>query len=470
MNNRFEFIADFQKVYKDDDGKMHVVFIASDNMEDKHQDRMSNNAIRKMAAGAKKGVPLLPTHRSTFELGFTTKSSRVEFEGSRAVFIADVVLDEEMDVARKLFREVETGSMARQASVGGFLNMNNPNAIKFEKLPDGRMRRVINDLILDHIAVTRQGRAANPRTGFIDAVIKSLDVKCDEDEWGTMVAEKSDQSISELLQEQEDHSTEEEASSVTQNLDFVDDLQGGEQMSQKEKVGAKFLKGLADLVLLSNPGNPAEKKAIDLLGKTEVIVDELKSINWDKVSDGRTSEVKEMIAALEGIAGVKKEDEEEADEEKEETSEEEASEEEEKEEESKEEESEEETKEEEQEEETKEDEESEEKEEADEESEEEKEEEEEEKEEEDSEEAKSVTIEDVNKAFEAGASALGETLEKVLSEKFTTLEKRLKKLEKASGVKQSIDGQEETVEEKTDPKNPFKGCFDKALADAGILE
>ena len=208
-NPRFEFIADIEKAYKDDGGNMHVVLVASDNIEDKHKERMSTRAIKQMVKSAQGGdIPLLPTHRSTFEIGFTTVQSSLQTKGDKAKFIADVQLDEGMDIARKLFKEVSSGSVKRQASIGGFLNRENPKAIKFEKRPDGTDRPVIDDIILDHIAVTRKDHAANSRTGFIGAIIKSFDDSWGEDdgEWGTAFAKNSDEFIEEVPKNEEENS------------------------------------------------------------------------------------------------------------------------------------------------------------------------------------------------------------------------------------------------------------------------
>jgi len=174
---QFAFDAVCEKAWQDDKGKMFVRACASDDKLDLQRDRMSRNALQKMADAAKKGVPFLETHRSVFEFGRTVGGEVAEVdEGGKTVqkFFVDVELDGDFPQARKLFKEVAAKSCKRQLSIGGKLNLKNREAVHVEMTPTG-LARTINDLDLDHIASTRQKQAANPRTSFTEAITKALD-------------------------------------------------------------------------------------------------------------------------------------------------------------------------------------------------------------------------------------------------------------------------------------------------------
>lgn len=173
----FSFDAVCEKAWQDEKGKMFVRAVASDDRLDLQRDRMSANALKKMADAAKKGVPFLETHRSVFEFGKTVGGDVVDFEeGGKKVqkFVVDVELDGDFPQARKLFKEVAGNTCKRQLSIGGKLNLKNKEAVHVEMTPTG-LARTINDLDLDHIASTRESQAANPRTSFTEAISKALD-------------------------------------------------------------------------------------------------------------------------------------------------------------------------------------------------------------------------------------------------------------------------------------------------------
>jgi len=60
-------------------------------------------------------------------------------------------------------------------SIGGMINMENPNCVSYETNKDGGVVRVLNDVELDHIAATRKNQAANSNTGFSHAIVKSME-------------------------------------------------------------------------------------------------------------------------------------------------------------------------------------------------------------------------------------------------------------------------------------------------------
>jgi hypothetical protein len=204
---RFEFPLQVMKAYKKEkDGttKYYVEAIASDTGIDYYMERMSENAIKKMVEQVKKGVIILPTHWDTFEIGKTVDGEAIEgnpfIENSKdaaadtgtdklIALKVTIELDDKYPEAMSLYDEVEKGNPTKQLSVGGWLNPDNEDAAYWEKveatitLPNGSQTTetywifVLDDLILDHIAITRAGHAANERTGFLSAISKSL--QCD---------------------------------------------------------------------------------------------------------------------------------------------------------------------------------------------------------------------------------------------------------------------------------------------------
>jgi hypothetical protein len=183
---RFEFDADCEKAWQDEKtGKMYVRAVASDDGLDLQRDRMSTAALTKMATASKKGVPFLENHRSTFEFGKTVDGEIVTSVGKDGKkinkFFATIELDGEFPQARKLFKEVASGECKRQLSIGGKLNLKNRDSVAVEMTPSG-LARTINDLDLDHIAATREKQAANPRTGYVEAISKALD-DAEKDGW-----------------------------------------------------------------------------------------------------------------------------------------------------------------------------------------------------------------------------------------------------------------------------------------------
>ncbi|MCC6311572.1 MAG: hypothetical protein IT345_11765 [Trueperaceae bacterium] len=175
MRTRFEFALPLAKAYKDGQGRMHVVGVASDTLPDFHDDRMSDRAIAQMARQATEGaLPLLDHHRATFGFGKTI-AGRSAAQGKARELVIDFELDAKYPQALDLFHEVLAGKAQKQLSIGGVLNLENPKAVRFEEdKKTGRVIRVIEDIVLEHIAATRPKQAANERTGFIQAVVKDL--------------------------------------------------------------------------------------------------------------------------------------------------------------------------------------------------------------------------------------------------------------------------------------------------------
>ncbi len=275
MYKKFEFNLSLNKAYKDDEGKMHVIGVASDTSVDQQGDRMSERALRAMVRQARDNkLPLLETHRSTFAFGKTSDANLVD-NGTTKQFVVDFELFEDFPQAKSLFREVLKGEKDKQLSIGGRLNLNNPKAIRFEDTKAGTVR-IIEDLELDHIATTRRNHAANENTEFLSAIIKALD---DNDEKNILV--KGDKDMAEKK-----NATEEKDQEL--GLSFLGDLgamlrrivgvpekkedkkkkeeeENAEEVSTEE-VAAKQLKELKEEIeTFKKAGNKMSAKRLDAL-------------------------------------------------------------------------------------------------------------------------------------------------------------------------------------------------------------
>jgi len=209
---RFEFITDRLEAYKDAQGKMHIRGIASDDLEDLQRDRISLSALKKMVKQCKKGLPLLPEHRASFEIGMSTDAELRKNQQTNATeMVVDYILYDDYPQARTLFKEALAQECWRQLSIGGKLNENSTKPAYLEETADGRVVRVLNDLILDHIAVTRANMAANPRTGFLDAMFKSLDESGFSIDEFQGVLEKGEKYVAISLDEIEDKDAEQKS-------------------------------------------------------------------------------------------------------------------------------------------------------------------------------------------------------------------------------------------------------------------
>ena len=175
----FSFDVSLQEAYKSPDGKMHVVGIASDDEEDRTGDRMSTKAVRSMAEQANTNrLQLLDNHKSTFGFGETFSAQAKRIKGKNGKVKTELMIDFELKdrypQAHDLFEEVQSGKGQKQLSIGGFLNLKNPKAVKFEENAEGKVVRVLDDILLEHVATTRPGHAAVPRTRFVSAIVKDI--------------------------------------------------------------------------------------------------------------------------------------------------------------------------------------------------------------------------------------------------------------------------------------------------------
>jgi len=177
LRKQLSFDVNLQQAFKSPDGKMHVVGVASDDLEDRTGDRMSSVAIGKMVHQAKTGkLPLLDNHKSTFGFGktFDASARKITKKGkTHTQLVIDFELDDRYPQAQDLYDEVSSGKAEKQLSIGGFLPLDNPKAIAFETVGKRVVRR-IDDILLEHVATTRPGMAAVPRTKFVGAIIKDI--------------------------------------------------------------------------------------------------------------------------------------------------------------------------------------------------------------------------------------------------------------------------------------------------------
>lgn len=159
------------KAFKDNDGNMHVIAIASDDKPDCELDRMSERCIEGFVKQCKNGIDILDNHRSTFPFGRTVDAWKEE-EADRISLVVDIQLDHKYPQSVDLFQGVSQGEEDKQLSIGGWLD---PDAgIEYEFNSAGQRVRVINGIELDHIAITRPQQACNSRAGFLSAMIKDV--------------------------------------------------------------------------------------------------------------------------------------------------------------------------------------------------------------------------------------------------------------------------------------------------------
>jgi hypothetical protein len=154
-------------VVKSDSGATVLEAAISDDQPDRFQERVSDKALESMARQLKENkIPLLPTHRDTFDIGFSI-DARIENTASAKRLIASFQLDMRFPEAQVLAGDTENGVNSKQLSIGGNLNGHNPQAVLWETHPQHGAIRILNDILLDHVAVTRADHAVNPRTEFL---------------------------------------------------------------------------------------------------------------------------------------------------------------------------------------------------------------------------------------------------------------------------------------------------------------
>lgn len=161
---RFAVTMPLCKVWQDEEGELRFEGVASSTRLDRQQERMTPNAIRKMAQYA--NLDLLPAHGAgpLEELGVIEEAWADNDE-----FRVAGRLDRTNPAAQKLFAKALSGKRYG-LSVGGRVT----KAFWRYDEEAGRQVRYIDDVELDHVAVCRPGAAANPDT-YLAALAKAAD-------------------------------------------------------------------------------------------------------------------------------------------------------------------------------------------------------------------------------------------------------------------------------------------------------
>jgi len=151
---RFDVTMPLAKVWESEDGELWFEGVASSTSLDRQQERMTPNAIRKMAAQT--GLDLLPSHSAgpLEELG-TVEEAWADNDRFRV----SGRLDRSNPRSQRLFEKVRAGRRYG-LSVGGRVT----KAFWRFDAEVGRQVRHIDDVELDHVAVCRPEAAANPDT------------------------------------------------------------------------------------------------------------------------------------------------------------------------------------------------------------------------------------------------------------------------------------------------------------------
>jgi hypothetical protein len=167
----FEASASLFKAFVGEDGRTrYVVVKASDDRVDLQKDIISPKVFEKVIADAKKGKILLTeSHFTAFGFGKSVDGwTQAEKDGSVGLYLM-FMLKPEYPQSHELFEAVMRGSAPYQVSVGGKIK-----DYMYKSDPKWGVVRVITDAVVNHVAVTWQGMAVNPRTGFVQAILKAL--------------------------------------------------------------------------------------------------------------------------------------------------------------------------------------------------------------------------------------------------------------------------------------------------------
>lgn len=169
VDGGFDVTVPLAKVWQDEDGEMWFEGVASSTSLDRQHERMTPNAINKMAQQA--GLDLLPSHKSgpLEELG-AVEQAWVDNDQFRVAGR----LDRSNPRSRRLFEKVASGRRYG-LSVGGRVT----KAFWRHDPEVGRQVRHIDDVVLDHVAVCRPEQAANPDT-YLATLAKAAEDVMDE--------------------------------------------------------------------------------------------------------------------------------------------------------------------------------------------------------------------------------------------------------------------------------------------------
>lgn len=267
----------YTKIVKKDDGteekKHYVDAIASDTSIDYYMERMSEDCIERMAEQCNDEIIILPTHYDTFHIGKTVAGEVVEnpinntdSKETLSALKVTIELNMEYPQAKELYNEVAACNCDKQLSIGGWLNPENDEAAYWEEsevtitYPDGTSKTrtyyilVLDDIILDHIAITRNNHAANRNTGFLSAIAKSL--RTEYNEKFEVVKSNIDSNLHSLKRIK------------TKGTIIVDkDMKGGTQFISRDEL-PELQKGVFNMFksIISSFTNNTEKEVVDNMG------------------------------------------------------------------------------------------------------------------------------------------------------------------------------------------------------------
>jgi hypothetical protein len=183
MNIRkFEFPLRVSKAYTDKDGLKHVIGVASDNRLDHYKEYFALSALEDMVKAARSTKPnkpeeglvdLMETHYETFGFGYAVDGwINKNPEADSFEFWVDFALRPDAWPGNVLYDEVKNKQNVKQLSVGGYIEDEDDivfEDVEFEddegNVVEMRVTR-LEHIVLEHVATTPEGWAANPRTRF----------------------------------------------------------------------------------------------------------------------------------------------------------------------------------------------------------------------------------------------------------------------------------------------------------------
>lgn len=277
----FEFRMDVlpNRTTKDSDGNAYITAVASSDSIDSYNEYFSERAIDDMIeyAKARKGakpseglVEFWETHWETFAIGTIVDGWKETVQtkaGERIFFYVKIKLKMDYPAAREIYDDVSKGIADKQLSVGGWIDWDADPAGAWEleeqefENDDGDTVEVlvgrINRFILEHIAATLPGWAANDDTSFIDAMQKSARSKEIQKSIRRESPEKSDGVLSKVLRE-----LREVREAISRSKES-----GEEQRMSKARKTAEMLKNLLEDVSDEEKNDLLKGVFGDLVGK-----------------------------------------------------------------------------------------------------------------------------------------------------------------------------------------------------------
>lgn len=160
----------------DTEGKnVYITVCVSDNLLDYQGDKMDIKVLEKIVQLAKaQKIELRRHHDDAFHIAISTDGNIEEEPNGRvSVYVTFKAVEigdgEYYPEIHHLLKAINEGrKLPLEASVGGWITQYTT------VLEKGRPVRIIKDAIVDHVALTPQKSAANPRTGIYQVFVKSL--------------------------------------------------------------------------------------------------------------------------------------------------------------------------------------------------------------------------------------------------------------------------------------------------------